>query len=80
MVEIRDIKTFVANTNSGPAKEMIAPAISGPNILDRFMAMPFNANAGGNTFFGTRFGTIEENIGQRIARPTPFVKVKKRSK
>ena len=66
---------FKANTAAGLTIEMSAPANAGPTTRDRFMAMPFNARAPDNSALLTTWGTMAANTGQRMARPTPLMKV-----
>ena len=63
-----------------PANAMMAPAVSGPTIREVFMAIALSASAEESDSLGTISGTIAAKIGQRIARPIPLVKVKKRSR
>lgn len=70
-----DSTVFSTNTYSVPALAIKAPATSGPTMRDAFIEMPFSASAAGSRLRGTSSGTMAENTGQRIARPTPLAKV-----
>jgi hypothetical protein len=73
--EMTDSTALSTNTYSVPALAISAPATSGPTMREAFIDTPLSASAAGNCTRGTSSGTMAENTGQRIARPTPLAKV-----
>ena len=68
-------KALSANTAAGLTAAIRPPASMGPITRDRFMDTPLSASAEGSCARGTICGTMAENTGQRMARPTPLAKV-----